>query len=770
MATQADLNPDTLLQQAWSAYQQGQWAEALASFALCLLLKPEEPQAYNGAGQALRQLGMVPAAEDVLERGAKRFPENEAIGVTWGWLALPQARFSEAVQRFEAVRAHHPNSGGAWHGLSVSLLECGRLEEAEAVILSRPLPEGPWGSGMLGLLIRTATGLGKLELALERSQALVAREPDTPRYHTQVIDALRTLGRREAMEAAVQTALDRFGDNLELMTAMARSATEVEDWRNALARWEAVKTLFPAVPEGYLGCAQALRAMDRPEDADLVVGPALRLFPGHLELMRCSAEVADECLRWDEAQKRWQALQALQPGVPSVWIGEVQTLLTAGRHEQAQALSTRLQERFSNDVWVASLDAQVAVTSKDLVLAEARWREVLRRFPSSGYVLVGLADCLTNAAKVDQAEALIAEATKAMPEAVDVAVAHARMPMHWNEWELSELRWKELLARLPQCVPALLGYASLLSLLGRQDEAVAVLNSPEIGPSARFILDIELARLAVQLRQWQRAFDLLVALKSRRPWNRAVRALVSDALWHVNQEQAVDPTAVPEVPELLLRTDDDEAKERQAKRKLMMKFESLGDSCEFGIVQRRFGAEPLGLLRWTGAPPEGLAAALRLQLAGIGDPEFTELKVAPQGSEYVIWDQRFHMFSHTFTPSFSMPRDKFYDAHCRRMRFMRTKLLNDIANSEKVYVYASARLNDQNIAELHEAIRSLGQQAILLCVRKADEQHPAGQVRQLADGLLVGAISRHSTVNIEINEWLEVCRAALSLVGRNDPA
>ena len=35
---------------------------------------------------------------------------------------------------------------------------------------------------------------------------------------------------------------------------------------------------------------------------------------------------------------------------------------------------------------------------------------------------------------------------------------------------------------------------------------------------------------------------------------------------------------------------------------LVLDFESVGDNCELGIFQRRVGAEPLGLLRFAGAP------------------------------------------------------------------------------------------------------------------------------------------------------------------------
>ena len=36
-------------------------------------------------------------------------------------------------------------------------------------------------------------------------------------------------------------------------------------------------------------------------------------------------------------------------------------------------------------------------------------------------------------------------------------------------------------------------------------------------------------------------------------------------------------------------------------RDLVLQFESIGDNCELGLVQRRAGSEPLGLLRFAGS-------------------------------------------------------------------------------------------------------------------------------------------------------------------------
>ncbi len=51
---------------------------------------------------------------------------------------------------------------------------------------------------------------------------------------------------------------------------------------------------------------------------------------------------------------------------------------------------------------------------------------------------------------------------------------------------------------------------------------------------------------------------------------------------------------------------------------LLRGFESLGHNCEFGVVQRHFGAEPLGLLRFSGITLPDLLTGLACGFAGAG--------------------------------------------------------------------------------------------------------------------------------------------------------
>lgn len=77
---------------------------------------------------------------------------------------------------------------------------------------------------------------------------------------------------------------------------------------------------------------------------------------------------------------------------------------------------------------------------------------------------------------------------------------------------------------------------------------------------------------------------------------------------------------------------------------LVLQFESLGDNCELGLVQRRMGAEPLGLLRFAGAPLRNLLRAMRNRFALIDDPAHVRLQV--ENGEYMVRLTKYDLIYH----------------------------------------------------------------------------------------------------------------------------
>lgn len=198
-------------------------------------------------------------------------------------------------------------------------------------------------------------------------------------------------------------------------------------------------------------------------------------------------------------------------------------------------------------------------------------------------------------------------------------------------------------------------------------------------------------------------------------------------------------------PDMARRAESDPARpDDQGMHAIMMSFESLGGArfgCEFGGVQRAFGAEPLGLLRWVDIAPDDIINALEQRFAGVGQPEGIEIFTYRTGDnpEDGTRDLRYNMVMHTFVPEGAMSADKVLQNSCRRLQYLTRKIIDDLQSGTKIFVYKITydNLTPGQLAQLHAAVRAYGA-GTLLYVRYADAEHPDGTVTHVAPGLLVG--------------------------------
>jgi hypothetical protein len=204
-------------------------------------------------------------------------------------------------------------------------------------------------------------------------------------------------------------------------------------------------------------------------------------------------------------------------------------------------------------------------------------------------------------------------------------------------------------------------------------------------------------------------------------------------------------------------------------------FESLGGSgmgCEFGMVQGRFGSTSVGLLRWARTNPAEMIAAITTSFEGVGDPAFTIVKAARAAAgheEYVTGDTRFLMESHSFVRTSDAPADRMFEQTCRRLRFLREKLIEDLRAAEKILVYRCEHaIDDALVLAMHAALAAFGDNA-LLCVTRAPQGVAGGTVRRLNRGIYAGYV-KHFALDQEgagagpdLDGWQAVCQTANDL-------
>ena len=206
--------------------------------------------------------------------------------------------------------------------------------------------------------------------------------------------------------------------------------------------------------------------------------------------------------------------------------------------------------------------------------------------------------------------------------------------------------------------------------------------------------------------------------------------------------------------------------------RLMLRFESLGENCEFGLAQRRCSTDPLGLLRFASAPLPALLAALRARFDGIGDRDRIEVRVSENGREYLVFDRRYGFLYHPWVLVGEGSAEAIRRREARQLPLLRRKLIQDLEEGRKIFVYhGMAPLSEAQARELSAAMRTYGP-TTLLWVELCDREHPAGTVETAGEGLLKGYIDRfapgENAHDLSLAGWIALCRKAWAVKSRSE--
>ena len=176
-------------------------------------------------------------------------------------------------------------------------------------------------------------------------------------------------------------------------------------------------------------------------------------------------------------------------------------------------------------------------------------------------------------------------------------------------------------------------------------------------------------------------------------------------------------------------------------RELLMRFELVSGNCRFGLVQRAFGCEPLSLLRFAGATPRVTIRCLETKFQLLGDS--LSVAAAPDGSDEWMVEDAIGLSYHSGKPLSVLP-DAVISAERKKIAFLREKLLSDLTEGEKIFLYAE-HLDQPSEAAIAVflALRRLTS-APMLWLRETPYSETSGMVKEIAPGLFMGFIDFHA--------------------------
>jgi tetratricopeptide (TPR) repeat protein len=407
----------------------------------------------------------------------------------------------------------------------------------------------------------------------------------------------------------------------------------------------------------------------------------------------------------EAALRIWAACRAAEPTAPSAYTDAAKALYKAGNFDAAQALLEDGLKRCPNRLVLLIEHAWVAHYRGHHEEALARWSLLAEEFPNHGAGYIGVGRMLLALRQLERADSYLQAAIQKFPGDPHLAETFARVASAREHWGEALARWDALAAIAPLDASAL------------RDRGLCV---------------------------WQVSM-------TKRPHAESGSAQATSA-----------GTAQHAGPVEIGRTADPEINE------LVKCFESIGQNCEFGLVQRHFQAEPIDLLRWTGIDPEKLIALLEAQCAGLGDRGNLVLGRTPW-NEHIIHDSKFGIGFHTFLTADIENETKFLAHQSTRIRWLRKVLLDSLATGRKTFVYKLHQEGTETqMLQVHDALRRYGPNRLLWVV--TDTDRAPGSVEQIRPGLLRGYLSRtnpndRDEWNIPFDQWIAICRQARLMAG-----
>jgi tetratricopeptide (TPR) repeat protein len=463
--------------------------------------------------------------------------------------------------------------------------------------------------------------------------------------------------------------------------------------------------------------------------------------------------------KWRDAAAIWARVRQEAPAEISGYTFGGEALLEAKEFVEADAVLSAGARRFPHNSGLGVNYAWSAHRRRDWQEAVQRWASTRDSFPSEPLAYVVGSAALMAMGRFAEAEAVLLPALERFPNNLDVRINLGWVANRSKRWREAEARWRRLYSDHPDSDQICTGLAEALLALRQFDEAKPIIEKArQKRPNDPYNTVIE-ARIAVAQGRWGEAVANLTSAQLNHPNDNGIRMILNEAKMRALLDQDDND---PPPPQARLSTAAPTASDSTSRlREIFGQFEAIGSTCEFGLVQRHFGAEPLGLLRWSVLDAQQLINVLQKQFEGVGEPENTTLKVVNR--EWYTEDKNFGMGMHTFILENEEPSERMFPKFCKRIQFLRRKLMTDLRDAEKILVYKSEeRLPDDKIVSVFSEVRSYGDNTLLVVMLASDE-HKAGTVRELDDGLMVGYVSRYFNPKPEIHDWLRVSLKAHAL-------
>jgi hypothetical protein len=201
---------------------------------------------------------------------------------------------------------------------------------------------------------------------------------------------------------------------------------------------------------------------------------------------------------------------------------------------------------------------------------------------------------------------------------------------------------------------------------------------------------------------------------------------------------------------------------------LLAQFESLGHNCEFGLMQRALGAEPLGLLRFGGLQPENLLPGLENAFEGINDPQAMQVTTGMVNGreEYLIRDGRYAVDLHTNQFGGDVTAERLIAKMVPHLAFLQRLFAETLRDASRIFVLHHPVFHDvSRVLPILNRLQQYGPNSLLYITEHPTV--PPGTLVQEQPNLFHGYTDflppMHEGDKSNLAAWISLCANAYRL-------
>jgi protein O-GlcNAc transferase len=280
-------------------------AEAAALFERLTASRPDDPEAHNNYGNALKDLGRYGKALGSYERAIALRADYPDAHYNRGVTLHDLRRYEEALESYDRTLALEPRYASAWNNRGATLRALGRLEEALASY-DRAISVQPTHAeahNNRGVVLQE---LVRLEESLASYERAVALRPDYAEAHNNRGVVLLKLERMDEALASLERALAARPDYAEAHNHRGLALQKLDRHEEALVSYGHALSSRPEYIEAQNNRATSLRLLRRYEEALACLRRALEIDP------RCADAYYNQALVFIELRSFEQALASIE--------------------------------------------------------------------------------------------------------------------------------------------------------------------------------------------------------------------------------------------------------------------------------------------------------------------------------------------------------------------------------------------------------------------------------------------------------------------------